>query len=215
MAATAPDVLKVFIVEDDDLTRETLCEALSDHRDLLVLGSAAGPAEAAAAIGRAHPQVALVDLNLGEESGIELIRALTAEHPDLLVMAHTVLDDRNVVFEAIKAGATSYVLKGCSVLELATALRELAAGGAPMTPRIARLVIRTLGVDAAPAPDVLSPKERLILRHIDAGLTYKEIAAREGLSVHTVHSHIKNIYDCLHAHGKKDALAKARHKGML
>lgn len=214
MDPTSPP-LRVFIVEDDDLTRDTLCETLGDQEGLTVAGSAAAPAEARDAIARAQPQLALVDLNLGQESGIDLIRQLTADHPQLLVMAHTVLDDRNAVFEAIKAGATSYVLKGCGAGELAAALRELAQGGAPMTPRIARLVLRTLGQEDAPRPDPLSPKERLILRHIDAGLTYKEIASREGISVHTVHSHIKNIYECLQAHGKKDALAKARHKGML
>lgn len=206
-------LVRVLVVEDDDLTRDTLAEALATQPGMQVVGLAATSQEALELLRHTQPDVALVDLNLGNESGIDLIRQFKEEQAGMQMMAHTVLDDRDAVFRAIKAGAVSYVLKGCSVVELAAALREVHAGGGPMTPRIARMVIQELAAHGEPDP--LSPRERQILRHIDAGLTYKEIANNEHLSTHTVHSHIKNIYERLHASGKKDALAKARRHGML
>ena len=205
--------LRVFVVEDDDLMREMVCEALGGEAGVTVVGQAANPADALAGLATAEANVALMDLGLGRHSGTELIRQVMALYPSLHIMAHTVFDDRNAIFNAIKAGAKGYVLKGLSGVELAAALRELQAGGAPMTPSVARLVIQELAGQGTPDP--LSPRERQILRHIDAGLTYKEIAATENVSSHTVHSHIKNIYERLHASGKRDALAKARQHGML
>jgi len=205
--------LRVFVVEDDDLTRETLLESLNSQPQVEVVGSAANPEDALTALAKVQADVALMDLGLGPFSGVDLIRDVTQRYPQLHIMAHTVFDDRNNVFEAIKAGARSYVLKGMTGGELVEALRELQQGGAPMTPKVARLVIQELAGQGASAP--LSPRERQILRHIDAGLTYKEIAARENVSPHTVHSHVKNIYESLQASGKRDALAKARQRGML
>lgn len=200
--------LRIFLVEDDPDTRATLREALAAAFD--VVGEAGAAAEAVALAPGAQPDVVLVDLALGEESGVDVIRALKEKLPAADLMAHTVFDDRDVVLRALKAGASGYLLKGASPSELHEAVRELRAGGAPMSPRIARLVIQDLQRE-----DVLSPREREILRGIDRGLTYKELAAELHLSVHTVHSHIKSIYERLHASGKKTALAAARSRGLL
>lgn len=202
---------KVFVVEDDDLTRELLCEMVSSSSELALVGQAAAPAEALALVAEAAPDLVLVDLALGDESGIELIASLRKTLPNADLIAHTVFDDRENVFSALKAGAVSYLLKGSPPQALVNALLEVRAGGAPMSPKIARLVIR----DLQTSEDALSPRERQILKQIDQGFTYKEIAQDLSLSVHTVHSHIKNIYEGLQASGKRDALAKARSRGLL
>src|SRR5687768_14339861 len=103
-------MLRVFIVEDDDLTRENLSEALSAQDDMQVVGSAPIPEEALRALEKVTPDVILVDLGLAQYSGVDLIRELRPKYPALQIMAHTALDDRGAVFEAIKAGAQSYVL---------------------------------------------------------------------------------------------------------
>ncbi len=205
--------IDVFIVEDDEVTRAVLIETLSDAEGFRVTGHAAGIAEALEAFDAAPSALALVDLGLGAESGVDLIRELKLRHPATEIMAHTVFDDREIVFQALRAGASSYVLKGVPTSELCAALRELAGGGSPMSPRIARFVIQSLQDE--PAPDVLTPRERQILKLVDAGLTYKEIAHELAVSAHTVHSHIKNIYERLQAKGKRDALARARRQGLV
>lgn len=212
LAAEPARPLCVFVVDDDDLTREALAEVLGSEPGFEVSGSAASLDDALSQIGDGV-DVAIVDLGLGEDSGIDLIAALRHRFPQLDLMAHTVFDDRDNVFQALKAGASSYVLKGASADELVAAVRELSRGGSPMSPKIARLVIEHLQGGAQPDP--LSPRERQILRHIDRGLTYKEIAAELSISAHTVHSHIKNVYERLQASGKRDALARARSRGLI
>lgn len=207
------DSLRVAIVEDDAVLRECLREALDDGPAFEVVDVAATAGEAREDAFASAADVIVVDLALGEESGIDVIRELRERLPAAEIVAHTVFDDRDVVFRALEAGASSYMLKGASMTELKSALREVKGGGAPMSPKIARMVIQRL--QGAPEPDPLSPRERQILRAIDDGLTYKEIAAKLSISVHTVHSHIKAIYERLHASGKRAALAAARSRGLL
>jgi len=209
----------VFVVEDDDLIRESMLELL-EHEGFVVVGHAANSADAREALQTADAQIVLVDLGLGSDSGIDLIRAVSAVRDDLEFMVHTVFDDRDSVFRALKAGATSYVLKGSRFEEVCAALRDLHAGGSPMSPRIARLVIREFQepdpAQSPPAePDAITPRERQILRAIDSGQTYKEVAAELNISVHTVHSHIKSVYERLQSRGKRSALAEARRRGLL
>jgi DNA-binding NarL/FixJ family response regulator len=206
------EVLKVAIVEDDMVTRDCLREALEDEGfDIVAVASTAD--EACTKGFGVTADVIMVDLALGEDSGVDVIRELRGRIPAVEIMAHTMFDDRDVVFRALEAGATSYLLKGSTTTELTTALREVRAGGAPMSPKIARLVIKKL--QATSEPDPLTPRERQILRAIDEGLTYKEIAAKLAISAHTVHSHIKTTYERLHASGKREALAVARQRGLI
>lgn len=203
--------MRIFVIEDDATTRACLCETISGADGFSLAGSAETPADAMRAVEQTKPDAVIVDLSLHGESGVDLIGALHERFPELNMMAHTVFDDREIVFKAIKAGAMGYLLKGASPIDLCDALRELKDGGSPMSPKIARLVLREM----QGGKDLLSPRERQVLRAIDAGMTYKEIAQDLAISAHTVHSHIKKIYETLQASGKKEALAAARQKGLL
>lgn len=203
--------MRIFVVEDDATTRSCLCETIAAADGFELAGAAETPADALREIAKAKADAVIVDLSLHGESGVDLIGALHERFPDVDLMAHTVFDDRDVVFRAIKAGAMGYLLKGASPEDLCTALKELHDGGAPMSPKIARLVLR----DVQGSADLLSPRERQVLRAIDAGHTYKEIAQDLSISAHTVHSHIKKIYERLQASGKREALAAARQRGLL
>lgn len=207
--------LQLFVVEDDPLLRQHLVALLDGEPTMKLLGSAGSAEEALKALEGVHPEVMLVDLGLPGLTGIELIAALKQRKEAPLMMAHTVFDDRENVLSAIKAGASGYVLKGAAPRELVEALHEMRAGGSPMSPRIARAVLRELQVRPDAEPDPLSPRERQILKLVDEGLTYKQIADRLCVSPHTVHSHIKNIYDQMQVRSRNEALAKARSRGLI
>ena len=137
-------------------------------------------------------------------------------------MALTVYEDRESVFAAIMAGACGYLLKGVAFDELVASLRQLQSGGAPMSPNIARRLLVDIQNSSVPRlasppppPQLLSARELAILRHIEQGLSYKEIAQLLGISTHTVHSHLKSTYEKFRAHGRHEAVIKARRLGIL
>lgn len=207
--------MKVFIVEDNPLLLDNLTILLGGEPDIEVAGTATSAETAQPRISETSPDVLLVDIGLPGMSGIELIARIKRAHPDLDIIAHTIFDSRQTVFEAIKAGASGYLLKGSTPRELVEALHSVHAGGAPMTPRIARAVIRELQDSCAEEAYILTPREVEILRGLESGFTYQQLADDLSISHHTVHTHIKNTYEKLHAKGRQDALIKARKKGLL
>ncbi|NTW59840.1 MAG: response regulator transcription factor [Nitrospirae bacterium] len=207
--------MKVSIVEDDVLLRQNLNLLLSGETGISVVSVYSTAEEALAGIKRARPEILLADIGLPGMSGIELIRELKEQMPDLEIMAHTVFDDRETVFSAIKAGASGYILKGSTPRELIDALHTLAKGGSPMSPKIARKVIREFQGEGIDEQYLLSHRETEIVKEIENGLSYKDIAVKLGISPHTVHTHIKNIYEKLHAKNRQGALIAARKKGII
>ncbi len=206
----------LFLVEDHTLTRESLSVLFRGEPHVELIGVAGSAEEALAMLRQRQPDIALLDLGLPGKSGIDLTRDIKRRWPEVEVMAHTVFEDRRTVLDVIRAGAASYMLKGSTPRELLEALNDLRAGGAPMSPKIARSVIRELqGDEAVEEAYLLTSREKEVLRGIERGLSYKELAAELNISRHTVHSHIKKIYERLHARDKRDALSKARRKGLL
>jgi DNA-binding NarL/FixJ family response regulator len=182
---------------------------------LQVVGACASAEEALPLLSSAQPDAMLSDLGLPGMSGVELIRKAKEALPALDIIVLTVSEDREAVFAALKAGAAGYIVKGATPRELVEALFTLRAGGAPMSPKIARLVVKTFHDMPPPEEFLLSAKERAVLSGVQEGHSYKEIAGSMNVSPHTVHSHIKHIYDKLQATDKRDALAKARRKGLI
>ncbi len=207
--------MRIMIVEDDELLLQVLKLLLDGEKDIEVVGAYSTAEEALASLEKDQPDILLVDLGLPGMSGIELIRKTKEKMKDIEIMVHTIYEDRDRVFSAIRAGATGYILKGASPRELIESLHNLSQGGAPMTPRIARAVIREFQDDAIKEEYLLTPREKEILVCVERGYTYKEIAAKLNISIHTVHTHIKNIYEKLHAKDRRDALMKARKKGII
>lgn len=207
--------MRIAIVEDDTLFRENLKMLLSGDTNIDVIGVFASAEEALPALKKLRPEISLVDLGLPGMSGIDLIRELREKAPDIEILAHTVYDERETVFAAIKAGAAGYLLKGCSPRELIEALHNLYAGGAPMSQPIARKVIQEFQANGVEKQYLLTQRECEVVRSIQDGLAYKEIADRLGISRNTVHSHIKHIYEKLQARDRQEALIKARRKGII
>lgn len=207
--------MKVCIVEDDKLLLDNLCLLLRGEPGVEVVGGFLNAEDALAALARSELEVLLADIDLPGMSGVELIRQVKELRPAVNCMAFTIFEDRATVFAAIKAGACGYLLKGASPRTLVESLRELYEGGAPMTPKIARKVVLDIQQDGKVPETPLSDREVDILREIERGLSYKEIAAALHISPHTVHTHIKNIYEKIQARSRAEALRKARSFGAI
>lgn len=206
--------MRVAIVEDDPVTRETLKLLLANEPQIDAVQVFESAESFLDELENLNIDVLLVDLDLPGMHGTELIEKVKLKCPELDILVHTVYEDRENVFAAIKAGASGYILKGRPARDLIESLVTIMQGGAPMSPRIARKVIgefRKIAVEENP----LTPKENKIIRCIEEGLTYKIIAERLDISPHTVHNHIKNIYGKLHAGNRIEALNRARKIGIL
>jgi two-component system NarL family response regulator len=207
--------MRIIVVEDDLMLQNNICLLLSGEPGVKVVGSYTNAADALNELKSVCPTIMLTDIGLPGMSGIELIIKAKEINPDLEIMAYTVFDDRDNLFSALKAGASGYILKGCKPRELIEAIYNLHEGGAPMSPQIARKVIREFHVASIEEQFLLTHREKDILSFIEKGMSYKELASHLSISVHTVHTHITKIYEKLRATGRKDALIKARRKGIL
>lgn len=203
------ETLRVGIVEDDAGLRQMLERVFARQEDM-VLAFAHGAAEDAIADERAErPHVAVMDVNLPGMSGTDAVRELATRWPRTQFLMYTVNEDDKRVFDALRNGASGYVLKSSSPQQLLEAVRELHAGGAPMSPAIARRIVDHFR-PAASGPGVqdagLGPREHGILVLLADGLFYKEIADRMGISIGTVKSHAHAIYRKLHVHNRTEAV---------
>ena len=203
----------IWIVEDHDRLRATLREILEDSG----LGSIDTFGSCEEALRETIPPAAIVlDIGLPGMSGIEGIRHFKERFPSCEIMMFTAFDDREKIFEAICAGASGYLLKSESPARIAAAVKEVLAGGSPMTPEIARLVVARFSQLQPSGSEVrLSDREEEVLRCLVDGLAKKEIAGRLDLSVHTVDNYVRRIYKKLHVNTLGGAVAKALREGLV
>ncbi len=208
-------MITVCFVEDDTRLRENLSRLIGLQPDMQLAGAYADAETALENVDWQNTDVLLSDIELAEMSGVELIREALKINANLQPMAYTMYEDRETVFAALRAGAYGYLIKGMPPDEALDAIRQLHAGGAPMSPAIAREVIGTFKMELPTAIEALSNREKQLLQSVADGLLYKEIASQLGISPHTVHTHIKNIYGKLHAANRAEALKIAGKMGYL
>lgn len=157
------------------------------------------------------PDVMLMDIQLPGMSGIEGIGIIKKKYPDIEIMMLTIYHDSHKIFDSLMAGASGYLLKHTSLTEIKESIENLAAGGAPMSPQIARKVIQHFNdpeQKKKPESD-LTPREQDIVNGLVDGLSYKLIADRFDISIDTVRAHIRNIYKKLHVNSKAEVIAKS------
>jgi DNA-binding NarL/FixJ family response regulator len=202
--------IRIAIVEDDSRIRESLFQLIQDAPGLFCTGAHRSAEEALEAIPRHKPDVVLMDINLPQLSGIECVRMLKTQMPELQIIMHTVYDNSAEIFQSLEAGASGYLLKRTPPKELLAAIQEIHRGGAPMSSYIARKVIQTFQQKdtSTAARSILSPREHEILAFVAKGYINKEIADALGVGLETIRSHLKNIYEKLHVRSRTEAVVK-------
>jgi DNA-binding NarL/FixJ family response regulator len=222
---TSRRTVGVLIVEDDAVTRKSLCLAIESEPELKLLAAFDSVKPALAWLEIESPDVLMTDLGLPDGSGIEIIHACADRHPHTDIMVVTMSSDEANVLACIEAGASGYVLKDAGKTNIARAVLDLRAGGAPMSPAIARMVLAKVrdGKKIVAAPAVaqnatdasLTKREAAILDLIAQGDSYGEVAKLLSVSVGTVQTHIKNIYGKLAVHSRGEAVFEAHRRGLL
>lgn len=203
--------VRVIIVEDLNGVRDALGVLIDSTPGFQFVAGYGRMEDALQDLEHVQPSLCLVDLGLPGMSGIDGIRALRNRSADMPVLALTVYDDDDRVFAALCAGASGYLLKNMPAERLLASLDEAMSGGAPMSPQVARRVVRLFREFRPPARAAyrLTPQELELLRLLVDGHHYKTAAHELGVSVNTVSFHLKNIYAKLQVHSKSEAVAKA------
>lgn len=226
--------IRVLIVEDEPEFLRRFSDAVVRDPGLHLAAAVACGADAVAMLDLHVPDVLLVDLGLPDIDGVEVIRHAAARHPDCDVLVVTMFGDDAHVVESIEAGATGYLLKDASPERVATSIHELRAGGAPISPGIARRILTRFRLSARLEPAMplasqqalceavpqtqaspLTPRETELLRLTAKGLTFDSIGELLEISPHTVVSHVKKIYRKLAVHSRSEAVYEASQLGLL
>jgi len=204
------DVIRVSIVDDDEGVRTHLSQLLDSEPGFQCVSTHRHGRSACAEIPKARPDVVLMDINLGAMDGIECVARLKNLLPEVQIIMVTVYEDTNKIYPALEAGATGYLLKRSPTEELFGAIRQVMRGESPMSGPIARKVVQLFQRRARSSEllDQLSPKEHQVLDRVARGFLYKEIAAELGITLETVRTHIRNIYQKLHVNTKTDAVLR-------
>lgn len=203
--------ITVCIVEDNKDILHALEEIIMMSDGYELLGSFISAEDAVYGIPTLHPNVVLMDINLGKMNGIECVRKIKPNYPDILFMMCTVYDEDEKIFEALSAGANGYILKKTPPAKLLEAIRELYEGGAPMSSQIARKVVNAfqkVPSSSSGQIDKLSNREAEILELLAKGLLYKEIASQLSIAQETVRKHVYHIYEKLHVNNRVEAVNK-------
>jgi DNA-binding NarL/FixJ family response regulator len=201
----------VAIIEDQRDVREGLAVLINGSRGFRCTAAFRTMEDALRSIDGSLPDVVLTDIGLPGMSGIDGIRILKDRYPELPIVALTVYDDAEDVFDALCAGASGYLLKNTPPARLLESLQEVVSGGAPMSPEVARRVINLFREFRPPdrSPSHLTQQETELLKLIVDGHSYKTAAAKLEISTSTVSFHLQNIYNKLQVHSKSEAVAKA------
>ncbi len=203
-------MIRIAIVEDNNTLRQSLEQLINRADDMQCVASLCNLMNVISDLGKVNVDIVLMDIGLPNISGIEGVRTVKNNYPEIQVLMFTVFEDDEKIFAAIRAGASGYILKKTPPPEILEAIRELYTGGAPMSPSIARKVIHAFQSEPSSAMEdyKLTTREKEILYSLVDGLSYKKIAEKYVVSISTIRTHICNIYHKLHVNSKSQAVAK-------
>jgi DNA-binding NarL/FixJ family response regulator len=202
--------VSILIYEDNELLRESISRMLSLNEEYTIIGAYENVLAIDDHVMIKKADLILMDIDMPGMTGIEAVKKIRAAGLDVPVLMLTVFDDNQHVFDALREGASGYLLKKHISTRLFDAIDEIRTGGAPMSPSIARMVIQSMQVKQAP-PDLynLTAREKEVLLLLSKGNSYKLIAAACEITIDTVRAHIKKIYEKLHVHSQTEAVSKA------
>jgi DNA-binding NarL/FixJ family response regulator len=207
--------IRVSIVEDDARVRGSFSRLVDRSPGFCCVSQHCSAEEALEELPTVRPHVVLMDINLPGKSGVDCVRTLKTLLPEAQVVMLTVYEDTDLIFGALAAGASGYLLKRTPPDELLRGIRDVHRGGSPMTSHIARKVVQSFRQvpGEGSAEEALSPREREVLDYLSRGYLYKEIAAELAISYDTVHTYVRRIYEKLQVHSRTEAVAKHLTRG--
>ena len=208
--------IRVFVTDDHSIVRKGIKATLELVPDMEFVGEATNGREAVEIAGASKPDVVLMDLVMPEMDGIEAIRQIKSQHPEIAILVLTTFAGEDKVFPAIKAGASGYQLKDSDPEELVTAIRQVYQGEPALHPLIARKVLQELSrpIEGPPTPDPLTPREEEILKLVAKGMENPEIADQLVISEATVRTHVSNIMGKLHLASRTQVALYALREGL-
>ncbi|MFO1475955.1 MAG: response regulator transcription factor [Verrucomicrobiota bacterium] len=202
--------IKVAIVEDDEGIRSSLATLIRRASSLQFFGEYPDAETAIKEVPKRVPDVVLMDINLPGLNGVECVRQLKSALPKVQFLMLTVYEDSDSLFNSFKAGASGYLLKRTASARLLEGIQDVHSGGSPMTPQLARRIVqffsKPTGDDSAVSK--LTAGEREFLDQLAKGYAYKEIAVRMNISIDTVRSYVRAVYEKLHVHSRTEAVVK-------
>jgi DNA-binding NarL/FixJ family response regulator len=202
-------MIRIAIVEDNEALRKSLENLFNNTQGMKCVLSLNNLLNVVSELGSASPDIVLMDIGLPHISGIEGVHTVKSEYPKIQVLMFTVFEDDDKIFDAIRGGASGYILKKTPPEEIVESVKDLYHGGAPMSGSIARKVIQSFQSRPAAKQDYnLTARENEILYSLIEGLSYKKIAEKYFVSISTIRTHICNIYNKLHVNSKSEAVAK-------
>ena len=202
---------RISIVDDDEPTRRILIDVIKGAPELELVSHYAGSISAIESLATDRPDVVLMDINMPQCNGVECVRRLKPTMPQTQFLMLTVYEDADHIFAALAAGATGYLLKSTRREELLAAIDQVLQGGSPMSSSIARKVVQSFartGAPSEPGIENLSAREQAVLALLTKGYLYKEIADSLGVTIPTVSTYIRRIYEKLQVHSRSQAVAK-------
>jgi DNA-binding NarL/FixJ family response regulator len=218
-----PDITRIYLIEDDRTILQFVEKTLELRPDWRLVGYSDTFSHARVMAPNSLADVFLVDLGLPDGRGEDMLRVLAQEKPHAELLVFTVFGDESRLVSALQMGATGYVLKGCSSQELIEAIEQIRQGGAPISPLLARMLLKTFrrhdevneNDEVGVATPALSERESDVLRLVAQGYVNKEIAARLGIGTATVSTHIKNLYRKLSVHTRVQVVKVAQERGLI
>ena len=210
--------IKVAIFEDNKMLRESMQQLINDSEDMTCTGAFPDANKLVRNMQMAGPDIVMMDINMSGISGIEAVQLIKEKFPGMLILMQTVFEDNDKIFAAICAGASGYLLKKTSPQKMIEAIRETYLGGAPMTPSVAVKVLKMFrlhGIGEKKEFIDLSAREKEILALLVKGKSYKAVASACFISIDTVSTHVRHIYEKLHVHSKSEAVAKAINQKLI
>lgn len=217
--ASDATMIRILIADDHHLFREAVARLLNDEPDLTVVGTVANGKDAVARTAECRPDVVLLDVNMPGVGGLEAARHLAPARTSAKILMLTVSEEEEDLFAAIRAGARGYLLKNANREELVAAIRQVAAGQAVVSPAMAVKLLREFATlppadDETGSAEGLTPRELDVLKHVEQGLSNKEIGRRLAISPHTVKAHLRSTLDKLHLRSRTQAAAWAARHGL-
>ena len=211
-----PAIISVIIVEDDNQIREGITTLLSTTEGFKLIAAYESCEKFLKEIKNNLPDVILMDISMPGMTGIECVKKITAEYSGLKIIMLTVYEEEQKIFDSLRAGASGYILKRSPLQEILSSIKEVMSGGGPLSPVIAKKVLNFFNLSGKKKSELnLTNREVEILKELVEGHSYKKISEKLFISLDTVRSHIKGIYQKLHVNSKSEAVAKALKENLL